>query len=86
MNPQETFVEFKERFSHQVGTLTLRAHAGIIHLYTARWPFQGLMMVTPGRPVCCSEARYLAAIATPTADAPTCKACLAAMRLALEGE
>jgi hypothetical protein len=86
MSPQETFVDFKERFGAQVGKLSLRADAGIIHLYAIRWFPLARIEVTTGKPICGGEARYMAAVVVPTADAPTCQACLAAMRIALETE
>jgi hypothetical protein len=83
MTPQDTFLTFCERFRTTAGKVALRNYEGIIHAYPMRGFDQKKIKVSMGFPMCKLDIRFMAAAAAPTADAPTCSDCLAAMRKAL---
>lgn len=86
MTAQDTFATFVERFKSHSGKVALRDFEGIIHAYPMRGFDQKRIIISMGRPMCGEEIRFMAANAVPTADAPTCEACLKAMRKALGRE
>lgn len=86
MTAQDTYVTFCERFKDRAGKVALRDHEGIIHAYPMRGFNTVRVKISMGLPMCGEDIRFMAATAVPTADAPTCEWCLAAMRKALGRE
>jgi hypothetical protein len=86
MTARDTFVTFCERFRSHSGKVALRHYEEIIHAYPMRGFDMKRIKISMGRPMCGSEVRFMAANAAPSAEEPTCEACLATMRKALGRE